>query len=548
MIRAWKPERALPYSLCGCFVLTAALGMVSAGVYQDDDLTHFLFARWARWFPEYLLHVWGRPGLTIPLASVSWVSDVQSAWHSARLLSAAVTALSALIAARLAAPLGVKRQWVVVLLCYAQPLVGVVAATTLTENFAGLYLVAAVALLRSKRVIIGSMVFSLLLVTRHEAAILWPVWIFAVLMTRSGRLKCIAAAIGSLLAPILHNVLFYFTFGAWPFSIFGQATGSTEYPAAGALAYVPDALYAISPLIVGLAIVGGITLWRRGERVIPAMTGMFLGTHILIRWFGLFASGGYGRFMVTVAPFVAILAALALESLVENTDSRRSSRLPWIVMACVWVIGLVAIEQQRTAGRFAMDERMVWSMRVSVSAIVILLVWLALAGRSLWAQRAGLGVLGLTVLAQWIVMVTPLPERGEQRLAKQITGWIAQRGLSAGPFFATNPWFSLYLDLIENPRAHKGPTLLASMPVGTIVLWDSKYSDSDFHRISLDALRNDSHYESLSVFRSVSRTPIEVQVFRKIAQTALPDEPDTYFPADPSAAVNQALGSYYIRP
>ena len=48
-----------------CFLLTAVLGIFSNGVHHDDDLTHFLMARWSAWFPSYLLHVWGRPALTI---------------------------------------------------------------------------------------------------------------------------------------------------------------------------------------------------------------------------------------------------------------------------------------------------------------------------------------------------------------------------------------------------------------------------------------------------------------------------------------------------
>jgi hypothetical protein len=43
------------------FLLTAVLGLMSDGVHHDDDLMHLLMARWARWFPQYLLHGGGRP-------------------------------------------------------------------------------------------------------------------------------------------------------------------------------------------------------------------------------------------------------------------------------------------------------------------------------------------------------------------------------------------------------------------------------------------------------------------------------------------------------
>lgn len=548
MTKPAEPGRWLGLTLGAFFLLTAALGFASKGVYQDDDLTHFLFARWAGWFPSYLLHVWGRPGLTVPLAAVSWLPDVDTAWHGARLLSAIATAGSALIAARLTMRMGVARAWLVVVLCYAQPLASVLATTTLTENFAGLYLVAAVALLQAKRLISGSVMFSLLLVTRHEAVALVPVWMVGVWMAGGGRARLIAAAFAMASAPIVHNVLFFVTFGTWPFSIFSQATGSTEYLPAGPLGYVPDALYAMTPFVLALAIIGGAALWRRGEWLTPALVGTFLLTHILIRWFGVFASGGYGRFMVTVAPLAAILATAGLEELRAFSGSGRRSNGPWVIIAAVWLIGLVAIEQQRTSGRFVMDDRLVWSLRVCVVAIVVLSLWLGRAGRSAWARRAGLGVLGLTVLAQWIVIVTPLHERGAQRFTRDIVAWLENQGYSEGPFFATNPWFSLHLDLIENPRAHKGPTLLASMPVGTVVLWDSEYSGSDYHRVDLERLRDAAHYEPLGEFQSRWQTPLKVWAFRKTRSTPLPESPDECYPPNPAAEKDPVLGVYYVRP
>ena len=79
-------------ALLPCFIGTILLGLLSNGVHHDDDLTHFLMARWTRWFPVYLLNVWGRPGATIPLAAVAWIGDTDTAWHACRLLSAVVSA------------------------------------------------------------------------------------------------------------------------------------------------------------------------------------------------------------------------------------------------------------------------------------------------------------------------------------------------------------------------------------------------------------------------------------------------------------------------
>ena len=64
-----------------------------------------------------------------------------------------------------------------------------------------------------------------------------------------------------------------------------------------------------------------------------------------------------------------------------------------------------------------------------------------------------------------------------------MVAWLKARDLDQQPLFTTNPWATYFLDLVELPRAHKGPRLLASMPIGTVFVWDSLYSPSDYHHL-----------------------------------------------------------------
>ena len=225
-----RSSGAVIATVAAVFLLTAVLGLCSDGVYHDDDLTHFMMARWARWCPEYLLHLWGRPGLTVPLAGVSWIGDAATAWHLARLLSAVVTALTALLAARLAMRLGIKPAWLVVLMCGLQPLNLVLGATTLTENFTAFYLVAAVLLLAKGRPTIASAVFSIALLTRHEAAVFLPVWYLALLAGDFPIRRKIPAFLAAISAPVLHNILFRIVFEDWPVTMLFAPPGIKRIP------------------------------------------------------------------------------------------------------------------------------------------------------------------------------------------------------------------------------------------------------------------------------------------------------------------------------
>ncbi|MEE8385069.1 MAG: hypothetical protein V3S01_04055, partial [Dehalococcoidia bacterium] len=464
-------DSRLTLPLVGSFLaLTVILGLLSDGAYHDDDLTHFLMARWAGWFPEYLLHVWGRPGVTIPLAGVARFSDADLAWHAARVLSATVTALTALLAARLAARLGMRNAWLVVVACYLQPLNTLLAYTTLTENFAALYLIAAVLLSCHDRRIAGSVVFSLALVSRHEALIFLPIWWLSVLAAKTSVRRKAWACLAALWAPMLHNIVFRLVLEGWPAAVFLHPHGSTEYPAISPLGYLPHALLAVPPVLAGLALIGGATLTRRGHLLIPALAGLFLMTHFFIKAFGLFASGGYGRFMVTVTPLVAILAVAGLNTMTQRLRARRPTGPQWLALALVWPIGLLAFEIERRAGRIAIQESWaVWLSGLATTVIVasILAAWSTSSSSTRRRHAARLPrkitatLLALTCALQWAYLVRPLSLKEDQQQIRQVIDWLRDRRLDDSPLFATNPWFAHFMNLAENPRAHKDGRLLA---------------------------------------------------------------------------------------
>ncbi|HVP10850.1 MAG TPA: hypothetical protein VMV94_06625, partial [Phycisphaerae bacterium] len=450
-----------------CFLLTVVLGLLSDGVYHDDDLTHFLMARWARWCPEYLLHMWGRPGLTIPLASVAWIGSAAIGWHLARLLSAIVTAVTALLAARLATRLGVRSTWLVVLACYVQPLNTVLGATTLTENFTAFYLVAAVGLLEAGWAAPGSLVFSMALLTRHEAVVFLPIWCVAVLLRQAPAKRKILALFAAVSGPVAYNLSFRLILEDWPVRVMFQPQGSSQYLPTNLLAYVPHALEAVPPALAGLAVVGAIVLLRQGRALVPAITGVYLVTHVAVKAIGVYASGGYARFMVAVAPFVAILAVAGLQEMVRQVRRRLPVRWGWIVLGAVWVIGLAGLEIERRAGRIELYScGLVWVLRGAAAAVVVFtLLSAAMIGRGGWLRRTAVALLAIACAIQWAVLVRPMHLRAEQRQIQDVVVWLREQGLDERPLFTTHPWAPYFLDLVELPRAHKGPRLLASMPV-----------------------------------------------------------------------------------
>jgi len=532
-----------------CLAGTLVLGLLSDGVHHDDDLTHFLMARWTRWFPSYLLHVWGRPGLTVPLSAVAWIGDPETGWHACRILSALVTAIGAWVAARLAMRLGVRRPWLVIVAFYAQPLNALLAGTTLTENFAGLYLVSAVLLLERGRVMLASAVFSLVLVTRHEAVVLLPLWWLALAARSAPTARVWISAGLALWAVVVHNVAFWIVFQNWPLAVFLTPSGSTEYLARGPLAYLPRALEAIPPVIAALALIGGAVCVRRRKRLVPAMAAVFFLVHCAVVAVGVFASGGYARFMVTIAPLVAVLAVVGWEDLLRRWRGGHATRRAWLTMTAVWVVGVVALAVESRAGR-GVDVSVLgpWIVVTTVGVLVVTL-GMAFGGPRTRARsgRVAAAVLALTAVIQIGWIVRPLRRRPEQATVADVVAWLRRSGLEQRPIFATHPWISYDLDLIENPTVHKGPRLVAAMPIGTVVVWDSRYSASDYHGLPLRDLRRDDHYRCLHAFGRRGGQAIRLVVFEKVTATPMPAPARRTFPPDPAAGPVRAGMSYYMR-
>lgn len=551
-----KEHRRTLLALTGGLALTLLLGLFSDGVYHDDDLTHFLMARWSAWYPTYLLHIWGRPGLTIPMAAVSWLPDSAMAWHFARAMSAVVAALTALMAAQLAGKMGLRHPWWVVVACYLQPLNTHLASTTLSETFTAFYLIAAVTLLSRKRPWSASLVFSLCMLTRHEAVVFLPLWFLGLAYCDGPRWRKIVAGLLATWAPLVHNVLHWQFFGQWPVRMFTAPHGSSQYLSTGPLAYIPDALYALTPAVACLAVLGAVVLMRRGVFLIPAIGAVFFFTHLAIKALGVYASGGYGRFMVAVAPFIAVMAAAGLEHVIHRYTTQTGRRRGLGLLSLALAIGWLACEAERRAGRLpAFEETWLWAFRAVFGLMLVLaMVSLLLKPRGSAARfrRALLTVLMLVSVGQWLLIVRPHRLGADQRLVLDAVAWMREQSLAQRPFFATNPWFAHFLGLVENPKAYKGPALLASMPVGTIFVWDSIYSNSDFHCMPLEPYLDDQRYRLIKRFES-DRTGaggnigLRLAVFEKLEPTPIPLHPPIPYPTVLLDGSESVRGVYYLR-
>lgn len=530
-------------------LVTVVLGLLSDGVHHDDDLTHFMFARWSWSHSEYLVHHWGRAGFTVPMALVAWIGERETAWHVGRMLSAIVTAASVWLAADYGRRAKLAHWWAIVPLCYLQPLLLRLGYTTLTETFMAFYLMLALWLAQREWLCRAAIVYSLALLCRHEAIVLLPVWWGWLLLGQAGmkRSRVLAGCI-ALWAPVVQNVLHYIAFGIWPVSAFFAPSGSTEYLATSPIAYVPNIIWASTLGVVGLFVTGCTAIRYRGLYLPALVVSAFAGTHIVVKWLGVFASGGFARFMVGVTPLMAVVACGGLGLIVREFNKQSVQRMHALtIFLLTSAAGLAACWIEARAGRIGLanldpDWLLYFALLLLAFAIASWMI------RTPKLQRVILvtGLLPIILLSVIQVVVTTRPLRlNQEHLAvRDVVVELDRTGMGDRPVLAANPWIAWFAGHIEAPNSHKDASMVTTMPLGGLVIWDSIYSGSDFHGLSASWLRERAGLREL---RDLSHRSdrIELRVFEKVGPVIIEERFQPY-PAPMTLGRGRADWPFYV--
>ncbi len=485
------------------------LGALSDGVYHDDDICHYLFARDGIHNVNLLLHQWARPGYNLPTAVVAHAFGVAGTRVFSAVQTAVVAWLSFLIALRLVRSAGLP-EWsaaLAPLLVWAQPLTMTLAFTTLTETPAALYMALGVWLyLRGNRVW-ACAAFSAMFVTRYETMALGPILAVAVTYDalraaggnvwralRTGWVWGSAAA--CFWAPLLYALAAYaaqLPEEGDPLRMFARGyskefgTGSPQF----FLTIWPEAA-SLGVLI--LAATGAVRLHRRAWFP-TALTVGLVALHSYLFWRGSFATGGYARFLV---PLAGLLGALAAAGVGACWAAPR--RLPAAALLLVaggwWALELTSW------GAFVIPPHLgrYWG-EITLLPTILLVVGGALAlvadeGVRRALARAGVVLAGGLIVAQVAVQVRPLSllcdrhhivcgdaveaiAAGEFRDRPGLTQHVVIRFLRP----ATASAFSNE-DALERWRA---------AGAGTLFFWDSKYCYKPHELPSTEALYAELH-------------------------------------------------------
>ncbi len=496
----------------GGLVVSFVLGLLSDGIYMNDDANHYFYALDGWTELSSLLDRWGRVGYTIPTSPVAaWFG-----FDGCRVFSALQTGLLALLAWRTARRLIGPSVFAALaaLFVWLQPLTFTLSMTTLTETTGALYMMLGIFLyLRGNR-LWSCVAFTWLFLARDETMALAP--LVALAMFLDARRQAEGSwrkALGTgwmwagfaLLAagPILY-VLATIPVDMHPtgdpLAIFTREY-SAEYGTGPLYWMAARWSEQATPTIVALGLLGTILLIRalrnkeplddRAQSasspwLLPAWLLGYFALHSVLFNRGMFAHGGEARYMIPLSGLLATQAAIGFRGIAINSRGRATLIFTALLLAFIalpfgvfpWLMNFI-------------PRMLLWMLLGTATAIFVLMGALLLrrGPAPRWIAPAILVLAGILLLGQFQTYCRPLSLANPIDPMDKPLGEAAQFVLD-GDFedsilITKHPLIRLlipraHLRLPETRRVHvqwsnvEAIDLWKQSPAGTIFFWDSK--------------------------------------------------------------------------
>lgn len=484
----------------GGLALSIAMALSSDGVHHDDDLTHLQFARWSFEYPQWLLHEWGRPGFTILYAI-----PAQFGWTAARVFSGVLTATTGWLAFLIARRQGVALAALAPALLWLQPMTFTLSYTTLTEPVLAFYLTLAAWLLLRGQLTTSALVASMCMLTRHEAALFLALWAVE-LWKRKAKLWQIALLAW---APIVHNVLSAMFLWSAPLLMFLHPQPTQQYGSGAWYSMIARWLLAAGIGPVLLACLGATANARRDGGFLWIGCGIaYLLAHSVLFRFGLFATGGYYRFLVAIGPVVAVAAADGLSLWRDALRASIARAAPDVAPARrALLISAVGIAVFAILVDWELPQWLDWLRAWSRAGTGWLLVGCVAAWAMTftpWRWLRGMAIGGLPaamlVLAVWqpilgrgvgapYTQAAPLRLTKDQFIIRDACDWLRANGLAERRVYSANAWVVEFLGRSQSPFRPEPRQALAQLQPGDLFVWDANYAPSPPHNLPLSELQ-----------------------------------------------------------
>lgn len=444
--------------------------LFSDGFYQHDEAAHFINMQRFWHTPEVIMGNWAKPGYKILIAPFSLFGT-----FGLVIVNSCIAASVAFFSYKIAKDLKLKFPIIVFLLLVTQPFWVQLSFRNYSEIITTFILVIAVRSHLRSKYILAALFLSYIITIRQEFYPIIALYGLYLLWQKQGW-----AILALALFPILHNSIGWGLTGD-PFYILNSVLGfsgdiQSAYPRQGGAHYFLMSVPVFGSVTITFFLVYIMQSVTQSVKIhwgilIPILT--FLGLHVLfsLESFKIGPStGGNLRYMIVIAPLMAILAGVAVERIIELDSVKQ--RLPYLFVLIPFVLIVfffMTYEHNQLKYIYKRDFIPFFSVLICIEII-------------LFAHSKKYYLIGITTIALFtaVLSVSPHKKTQEDQLVFETAQWLEEEGLLDQALLMNHALLFYYLGKIpEDFEPTVQPIDAESVEKaeqGSLIVWDSHYS------------------------------------------------------------------------
>jgi len=470
--------------------------------YDDDNIGRYFMAQ-ASWVkPEFFINSWGRP-----MAILFFVLPAQLGYWFCASATAFLTLGTMFFTYKAAQHVDKELSWMAIPLLVLQPIFLVTSYSLCSEPLAAFFFSWGISCYYEKKWIQAAVLLSLVPLGRTELTLLLP-FFAAVYLKEKKYYQMLFLGLGLVLYQLAGMVM---TGDALFLLTTAKSAGHGLYPNGPFDHYFKRFIFIVGPSIFALLVIGLLQDLRRKRYTILNTCLVFIFcTHVYFYWKGNVASIGFLRHFVAVAPLIALWAMEGLRDWLDPKDEEKK----WILigLALAAVITLVFYSFDLIGDYFLSDNKDYFKFLLVLGMLLLFVLRQYVNLSGLFWGRLMLGFVVLSAALYIFIKEKPLQLAPEHQTVKTFHSYYVSQFKDKNPtLMVTHPWFQFFDDFNYYIRSDEKnyPKMrkenLDSLPVGSLIAWDSHYSWRLESNVQQDDLTKDSRFKLLQQFVSPDR-------------------------------------------
>lgn len=493
-----------------------AFSYLSSGLYQDDEIGHFMGAQRFWDEPASILSYWSRPGFKLVYAFPALIGI-----KAVHVTSVLLTVFACWFTFLIAREYRLRNPFLSVIFCGLQPLLLQLSFRTYAEILAVFLISVMLWSYLRKKYVLCALVATYLFTVRQEYAVLAVIMGGYFLYKRQFLPFLLLGA-----SPIILAVVGWLHSGhaLWLFEDYLPIGRYANTPKPGFFHYWRMFEPIFGTITAVLFVVGYFSFvpkkaklkehFTRYHPLYVTFTVIFIIQCLLTSKFVTSPSPGHFRYLVPLAPVVALFANIGFNQIWTAEKSQRN--FSFILFLLVALMVVMTLSWQHNYYSFTQKEDMSKLLVLAAFGMAVLLVFTTRrSGRLLVIATA------ILVTAHTLYSEAPLKKSPEHQTVEQLEKWCRKQGYGNRAILINHAVFYFSLGVPKRKNDPQLPGLylrtLAGTPVGSIAIWDSHYSYRPNYKmdVKLDFFKGNSDYKFIKQFFSADNRYTAI-IFEKV--------------------------------